>query len=350
MVDRAGGTGGGADAVRTREAGAEAPRRARWALALMLLVLAPIGAEYAVGYDSSTGNPVALATGLLILAPLYGAPALLIHELARRFGLRWPGILALAAAFGLLQAGVIDQSLFSMADPRIGSWNEQLLPTLIEPLGFAGYNALNFVVGHTVWSFGIPIALVEAAGPRLGRRPWLRLPGLVLAVLLYLAAAALILSEVVPGTGASAAQLAGSLAAVAVLAGYAFTLGRRAPRPRPDGRVPAPLVLSLLGLVAGFAFNLAPETWAGVAFGAAVLAATAWAVSRLARSPRWSGAHTAALAAGALAARALIGYLADPIGEVPQAAQYAHNTVMVLGAVLLGTWLVRRNRRRDTAA
>jgi hypothetical protein len=167
-----------------------------------------VGAEYAVGYDTSTGHPLTLVGGLLILTPLYGAPALLIRELARRTGIRWPGILALAAAMGLIQAGVVDQSLFSSSYRDIGYWDEMLLPTLIPALGVGGYHAVSFIGGHLLWSFAIPIALVESLSPSWGRRPWLRWPGLALAVVLYLGAAALILSETLrtESDHASAAQ------------------------------------------------------------------------------------------------------------------------------------------------
>ena len=72
---------------------------------------------------------MSLVVGLLILGPLYGAPALLIRELARRFGVGWPGIMALAAAFGIVQAGVVDQSLFSESYRDIAYWAEMLQPT-----------------------------------------------------------------------------------------------------------------------------------------------------------------------------------------------------------------------------
>jgi hypothetical protein len=41
-------------------------------------------AEYLAAYDEATGDLVRLLLGLLILAPVYGAPALLIREIARR--------------------------------------------------------------------------------------------------------------------------------------------------------------------------------------------------------------------------------------------------------------------------
>src|SRR5262249_48208270 len=97
-------------------------RRSPRLLALGLLILAPLCAEYITGYDTSTGRPLALVGGLLILSPLYGGPALWIRELARRFGVGWPGLMALAAAFGIVQAGVVDQSLFSKSYREIEYW------------------------------------------------------------------------------------------------------------------------------------------------------------------------------------------------------------------------------------
>ena len=60
-----------------------------------LLVLAPVCAEYLAAYDDSTGDALLLIGNLIIFAPLYGAPALLIREVARRNGLGWIGIIAL---------------------------------------------------------------------------------------------------------------------------------------------------------------------------------------------------------------------------------------------------------------
>jgi hypothetical protein len=50
--------------------------RGQWGQVALLLVLAPVCAEYLGAYDDSTGDPLALAAGLLIFSPLYGAPAL----------------------------------------------------------------------------------------------------------------------------------------------------------------------------------------------------------------------------------------------------------------------------------
>ena len=92
--------------------------RTRWLPVLGLVVLAPVCAEYLWGYDDSTGHPGTLLGNLIVFTPLYGAPALLIREVARRRGLGWPGILLLAAAFGVVEAAIVDQSMWSTRLPR----------------------------------------------------------------------------------------------------------------------------------------------------------------------------------------------------------------------------------------
>ncbi|WP_169982576.1 hypothetical protein [Microbispora sp. H10836] len=323
------------------------PDPRRLAIAAALLVLAPMCAEYVTGYDDSTGDPLALAAGLLIFGPLYGAPALLIRETARRLGLGWPAILALAAAFGVLQAGVVDQSMFSEGYRDIPYWEEMVRPTYVAPLGLAAHTTVSFVAGHAIWSFGVPIALTEGLSPRLSRTPWLRAPGLVTAAACYLAAAALVLRDHLrtEDDHASAAQIGGSLAAVALL--VLFALSRR-PRDRAvrDGVPPRPIAVAAGGLLAGLVFDFLPSTWAGVAAGLTVIALCGAVVARLARSPGWTVRHAAALAAGALAARAAVGFFAVPLGEVAPVAKYAHNVAFLAGAVLLG---VLAARRRGTA-
>jgi hypothetical protein len=313
-------------------------------LAFLLVLLAPPCAEYIIGYDDNTGNPEELLFGLLIFMPLYGAPALLIRETARRFGLGWSGILALGVALGIVQAGVIDQSLFSESYRDIDYWDAMIRPTWIEPLGISANAAMNFILGHAVWSYGIPIALAEAVSPPLSGKPWLRLPGLVLTALLYLGAAAVVLffHLETEADHASTAQVAGSLVVAFLLAIVAFKAGRR--RPDRDFPVPGPVAVVALGLVAGLAYNFTGESRAGTFGGFVVATAASVAVARLSRSSRWDGRHVAALATGALLSRAFAAFFVEPIGDVPAFAKYAHNVGFLLGAALLGAWALSRQR------
>jgi len=335
---------GGRPAARPAAGRERHPRRLWFALGLVLL--APLCAEYLVGYLPGTGDPAELAGGLVIFAPLYGAPALLIRETARRAGLTWPGILALATALGVVQAGVIDQSLFSESYQDYAGWAEHRLPTLIEPLGVSASDALGFLAGHVIWSFAVPIALVEAVAGRSrpARAPWLRTPGLVVTALLYAAAAWLVRQDHLrtEQDHASAAQLIGSLVVAALLVAAAVTLGRRR-RPGRERAVPGPVATALGTLAAATAFDMAPETWPGVALAAAILAAGATAVAVFARSTRWSARHRVAVATGALLAHAITAFFVVPFGDVPKTAKYAHNLVFLAGAAALAGWAWRRS-------
>lgn len=327
--------------------GAPPRRRVRWALAVALLVLAPVCAEYLVGYDTSTGDLPALLAGLAFLAPLYGAPALLLREVAVRAGLRWPGVLLLATALGVVQAGVVDQSLFSLDYRHLEGWEDAARATLVEPWGVPVANATSFLAGHAVWSFALPVVFVQALRPDAARRPWLRAPGLVVVGLLYVAAAVLVhLDHLVTETDhASPAQVAGAVGLAAALAVAAFTLGRRV-APRRAGRVPPVGVLVGAGLVGGLVVTAAGETWAGVASTGAVLLAAGVLLRRWSRTAAWDVRHVVAVAAGALVAPALVGFVVDPIGDGPAGPKYVHNTVAVLGTVLLGRWAWRRSAEK----
>ncbi|MGI5163543.1 hypothetical protein ACQEU3_04230 [Spirillospora sp. CA-253888] len=317
-------------------------RWARRAAALGLVVLSPLFAESLSGYDNTTGDPLALLGGLLILGPLYGCVALLIREAARRLGIGWPGIAAMAAAAGIVQAGVVDQSMFAMSYREVPYWDEMLRPTLIEPLGLSPYMAASFVVGHIVWSFCAPIVLAEALAGGRGREPWLRWPGLLAAGLLYLAAAALILDDHLKHASdmASGRQVASAAGvALALLAG-ALVFGRRQAA-RRDFAVPGPWVVGAAALGCAAAFNLMPSSWAGFAGCVALLvaAAGAWWGGR---SSRWGRRHVIALAGGAVLAMAATAFFVTPLGDVGAVRQYAHNTIALLGAAALIWWAARR--------
>ncbi|PAU44342.1 hypothetical protein [Streptomyces albireticuli] len=196
--------------------------RRRWIPVLGLTLLSPVAAEYLIGYGDTIGRPKELLAGLLVLGPLYGTVAVLIREAVRRTGRGWPSMLLLGLAFGLIQAGIIDQSLFNDDYRDVPDWQETLRPTFVPGLGISAAMALNFLVGHMVWSFCAPVAVVEACVPRLADRPWLGRTGLIVLPLLYLAAAALIYQDHLRTEHFTAAPRASATAAVpAVCAGAA---------------------------------------------------------------------------------------------------------------------------------
>jgi len=323
-----------------------APARglARLLPVLALAVFAPVCAEYLSGYDTSTGNPLDLLGNLFVFIPLYGCAAILIRETARRFGLGWPGVLALATALGIVQAGILDQSMFSAGYRDIDYWDAMIGPTWIEPLGLAAATTLGFVFGHVVMSFTAPIVLVEGLHPRLAERPWLRLPGLIVTAALYLTAAWFVLRwHLVTETDhASPAQITGAAIIAAILIVLALTLGRRRSQ-QVQRRVPHPWILVPATAAAAFTFGWEP-TWAGVAYSVAILIGGGTLIAYWSRSRTWDRRHVIALATGALLATAASGFLTVPLGDVPLVAKYAHNTVAAVGVLALGWGAMRRGR------
>ncbi|MCD0443999.1 hypothetical protein LO763_10225 [Glycomyces sp. A-F 0318] len=324
---------------RTRPAGP-----VRLLLVLFLLVLSPIGAEYLSAYDDSTGNLLGLLGGLFVFIPLYGAAAVLIREAARRFGIGRGGVLTLGAAFGVVQAGLIDQAMFSTGYRDIPYWQDLIGPTWIEPLGLGVASSLGWVLGHMIMSITAPIVLTEGLSPRLADRPWLRAPGLTATALLYLAGAWIVLKwhYETETDHASAGQLIGAGAVALALVVLAFAFGRRRAE-RVERRVPPVWAIGAAAF-AGICTIGASSTWAGVALVAAAMGALALGAAYFARSTAWGRRQATALAVGALLAQASLGFLTEPLGDIDPVAKYSHNAIATLGVLALGWWTLRRTR------
>src|SRR5690606_24254623 len=116
----------------------------------------------------------------------------------------------------------------SLFDPHYFDDSEfwQRLPTPVPGLGLDLSQILTFVIGHTIWSFCAPIALIESLNPRRAREPWLNAWGAGLLVIGYLLAATLIHVDDSDYT-LSGAELLGSLAVIVGLVAAAWL----APRP-----------------------------------------------------------------------------------------------------------------------
>jgi hypothetical protein len=249
-----------------------------------LFLLAPLVGEYLLGNVSIVELPA-----LPILALLYGSGAILVRELARRTGRGWPTMLGLGLAYGLLEAGPIDQTLFN--PPGAADAGATYLPAV----------GLAFVAGHAVWSIGVPIAIVEALARGRRTTPWLGPIGLSVTGGLYLLGAVLVFRNM-ERTEQFLAPLPWRLGAAVVaagLVGLAFALPRK-PRPPVERPAPGPRLVGLVAFVAATLFFLKSESWAGTAFGVLVAGATAALVTRWSRRAGWGHRHRLALAGGAL--------------------------------------------------
>ena len=316
--------------------------------AIGLLVLSPICAEYLIGYLELMGRPLELLTGLLFLAPLYGTVAVMIREAARRTGHGWPTILLLGAAFGLIQAGLIDQGLFNPDFVDDPFWDEERLPTLLSGPGISAGHVLTFLAGHMIWSFAAPIAVVESCVPRLADRPWLGKGGMSVMVVLYALAVVVFFHEHTKKFMASPAQLGTTAAIALVLIAAAFALPRR--NAKSPGRVPAPWLVGVISVVLLTSFHLPPATWPGTALKAALLLLYGGLVLWWSTRARWGRAHVLAAGGAALVANVGLSFVVEPLGEVSYPAKYAANTALTLGVLALLAWARHRLRRAESPA
>ncbi|GIO10550.1 hypothetical protein J19TS2_01050 [Cohnella xylanilytica] len=313
----------------------------RLAPALGLLLLSPWVGEFLLG-SSPIQN---LLAAVALLVPLYGGGALLIREIARRTGRGWPTILLLGAAYGVIEAGLLDQSLFNpdFLGPEIAD------DTRIPLLGISASNAISYVAGHAIWSIALPIAVAEMLTPSGSRRPWLGRTGLIAAAALYLAGCAIVFSFIYADTRfiASPAQRIGAAATAIVLIAAAFAAGGKRGRARPIARGKAwkPWLLGIGSFVVASMFAARPENWAGVALGV-VLLASAWALVRYgAARGGWNDRHRFSLIAGALLTCAWLGFAVTLLVRPTDTVAWFGNGLFALMAFGLLLWIAHTLRR-----
>lgn len=341
---------------RTAEAHPTRPQRGRLpgraAQIVGLLVLCGVGAELLAAYAENTGDLGGVAFSLGFFAALYGAPALLAREVVRRAGWGWPALLVIFLALGITQACLIDQAMFSVDYQGYEGWEATREATLVPALGISVFNAYNFLGGHLIFSFGAPVALAEAWRPAHRQGSWLGPIGIGVAVVAYLGAAYLILSDP-ESHSASPTQLAVSGLAVVLLLVLAWQLGRRhrrTRRPADTGSAPRVWVLLLGSLLLAGTAGFATEDWIGVAVGVGTTAAMAVGVWLLSRRSGWDHRHVAAVALSFLLVRGGLAFTYFPLaGAVEPAAKYTHNVVMILVVLLAGWCALRPSCQRSAA-
>ncbi|MEU4235889.1 hypothetical protein [Actinoplanes sp. NPDC026619] len=325
------------------------PLRKRIWPVLGLAFGAPICAEFLQAYLPSTGDAPMLLLSLFILAPLYGGAALLIREVSVRRGLGWTGTLLLGAAFGLAMPGLVDLSLFTEDRADIAYWAEQRRATLVPGLGVAAFPAISWVAGHILMSVGAPLAVLDCLAPAHRDRRLLGRVGIVVTAVPAIGVALLIRSDAVHLTGEPGAART-SIVAVAVLALVALALTPVGRRVVPGRARPAPAwTIALAGLVIMMSIDLLPATWIGVVMLSGLLIAAAAGLRWYSAATAWSPRQVAALAAGALTGRTLIGLLAPVPDGVSAGAKLGQNLVL-LAAVLGVAWLLVRDRWSESTS
>jgi hypothetical protein len=341
----------------------------RAAPAIALFFLSPLVAEFLLGDFTIT-----VLWLLFALAPMYGGGAILIREVVRRTGRGWPSIVLLGLAYAVLEEGVTTMSLFNpdYADAH-------LLDTGFVPaLGIAIPWTVFVLALHTVWSISVPIALVEEWTDRR-TQPWLRTPGLIVAVVLFAVGAfgstmstygqenyfagwpkLLIVGVIVvllvvaafllPRRSASPSS-ASSVSAASASAGV-FAGVRHGVRPAPRPWVVLVVLLVFGGLFEGA--QAVPGQGAGAAAIGVVmmvvaLAGAAVSIGIWSRGAGWGSWHRLAAAAAGLLTYAWHSFFSTPLlGGSPIVTPISH-TFLALAAVALLGFEVRRIRRRENA-
>jgi hypothetical protein len=316
--------------------------------AIGLFFLAPLVAEFLLG------NLAISALGaLVVLAPLYGGGAVLIREVVRRTGRGWPSLLLLALAYGVLEEGITTMSLFNPDYAGVRLLDNGFIPQL----GIAGPWTVAVLTLHTVWSIGVPIALVESLVPARRTTPWLGRVGLAVvgAVFAFGVAVNTAISIATYHFVASAPQLLASAVVVAVLAGCAFRLG---PTPHATassaaGRAPSPWLVGLASFVSSGIYKMLPNTWSPWVLVGLVLLLDVGAVAvvyQWSRLDGWGDAHHLALAGGALLTYAWSAFPQTPVLAADPTVDLVGNAVFAVGAIALLCVAALRLRHQPAAS
>jgi hypothetical protein len=299
---------------------------------LALWVLATWCAECVWGGFTVVDYPVVL----LFLGPLYGSVAVLIREVARRRGGGWPAMVLLAVAFGLVQAGLVDQSLFDRAaleGTQFAEAGRAAGATWVPALGFSAGQLFDFVGGHVWWSVCAPIAVVEAWSPVAVRRaPWLSRWGVAGLVVLYVLASLVNWSD--SGRVVSPVQVVAVLTVVAALVAAAWWWR---PSPPVVGRSVSALVLGAVVVAAHVVSWFYGTGWVGLGLKVVTLLVVAALVVRWVVSER----HVLAGWGAGLVAGVGVAFLAGPYAVASPWLMVVSDVfgVVLVGVLLWGGWL-----------
>ncbi|MFY1574104.1 hypothetical protein ACN26Z_04350 [Verrucosispora sp. WMMD703] len=315
-----------------------------------LLFLAPWAAECSWGGFAGTD----MLGVVVVLAPMYGGAAVLIREAARRTGGGWPMIVLLAAGFGVVQAGLVDQSLFNpdyLADTEFAELSAADR-TRVPVLGISAQEAISFLGNHVALTICAPIAIVESyLSPARRLRPWLGAPGLVAVTVLYLLGSLLVFADDSGRKGflASPGQLIGATSVVlALVAVAALPRWRRRPPPAPAD-APRPTRPGLLVLLVYLGVSML-SGWVGVAVSVVVVAALVVMLVRWSGRTGWGQRHVLAGAAGALVGAAVLAYLVPPYSPASPTQALVSDVIVSLLAIAMLAGAYARLRRHGESS
>jgi hypothetical protein len=311
---------------------------------LVLIVLAPTLAEVLLGNVLFNGTFV---WQLVIDTVLYGSGAILVREVARRRHLGWLGIVVLALAYGVVEEGLVLQSLFNPHFPGLESMGSY------GRLFGVNWFWASYVLGlHTVWSITLPILLTELLFPRLQSRPWLGRAGLGIDATVYVLICLLLWQTFRSYSHFSASPIELICTALLVVALVSLVLfvvprlvaapgGRKAPVPWPAGLMAFVAAMLFSGLFLFLPTLPGVPSLLSILLYVALYVAVVTLVRRWSTQRLWSTRHLLALASGALIETMLFGFLLVSRGRL--ADLMLHLVLCVV--LLLGLWWIARRLR-----
>ena len=216
---------------------------------LCLLLLTPGIPEYLSG--SSPLNAIVLNPGgfffqLVANLGLYGPGVLLVREAKVRWKKGWATVLALGAAYGILEEGVALSTLFNPNAGPVGA-----LGTYGHWVGVNWVWVAAIVPVHMIFSISIPIMILGLALPSTVGREFLGGRKLAAAIVILSADVALLFVLIVKGVGfwMGWPVLLGSFGAIAALVLLGRRLEPRAIKARGSNPNAGPWKLALVGVV-----------------------------------------------------------------------------------------------------
>lgn len=153
-------------------------KKPRISPALFLFILAPAMGELLSGSSPPVEffNPI----NFTIMAILYGGGALIVRELLLRWGKSWPSLLALGAAYGIIEEGVMVQSFFNPYWVDLGN-----LATYGRWIGVNWIWTIELIIFHAVVSISIPITLTTLLFPGHKEESWLNVKWFRVILILF---------------------------------------------------------------------------------------------------------------------------------------------------------------------
>jgi hypothetical protein len=302
----------------------------------LLVILSPVIGEMLSG--SSPPLEFFSPFLLVLLIGMYGAGALLIRELVIRWRKGWASMIAMGAAYGIIEEGIAVKSFF---DP---GWQD--LGALAEYGRFLGVNwvwAVWLTIYHSAISICLPILLIALMFPSLKAEPLLGRRGLSVVALVFaadIAFCAVLFTEVqsfVPGAPEY-------LLAILVSTSFIFAAWMApadllsASSEKPSWRPRRFVLVGFLFMLGAFVIaGAAPEGVhpALVILGLIALCAAVLLVLRARMGSRCNGLHKACFSVGLMSLFVILSPIHEMNGMLGM-------SVVGVGFVLYSYWLLRR--------